>query len=280
MARLAALVIVKPETVVSWHRKGFRLFWTWKSRRRTGRPLVSSDARGLIRRMADENPLWGAPRIHGELLKLGVQVSQATVAKYMARLGTPPSQSWRTFLANHVQQIAAADFFVVPTATYRLLFVLVILAHERRRVIHIAVTRHPTAAWTVQQLREAFPWDQTPTYLIHDRDLAFRGLTATAKAMGIDDVRTAPGSPWQNAYVEGFIGSVRRECLDHVIVLSTAGLRTVLKSYVAYYMNSRTHLSLDKDSPQLRPVWHLDDGCVMAISQVGGRHHRYERRAA
>jgi len=275
-----ALVIVKAQTVVAWHRRGFRLFWTWKSRRRTGRPLVSADARALIRKMAHENPLWGAPRIHGELLKLGVQVSQATVAKYMARPATRPSQSWRTFLANHVRQIAAADFFVVPTATYRLLFVLVILAHERRRVVHVAVTRHPTAAWTAQQLREAFPWDQAPGYLIHDRDLAFQGLVATAKAMGVDDVRTAPRSPWQNAYVERFIGSIRRECLDHVIVLNAAGLRTILKSYLVYYTNSRTHLSLDKDSPESRPVCRLGDGCVTTASQVGGLHHQYERRAA
>jgi transposase InsO family protein len=225
-----ALVIVKPETVIAWHRHGFRLFWAWKSRRPTGRPRVSSETRALIRKMAHENPLWGAPRIHGELLKLGVQVSQATVAKYMGRPATPPSQSWRTFLANHVQQIAAADFFVVPSATYRLLFVLVILAHERRRVVHVAVTRHPTAAWTAQQLREAFPWDQMPRYLLHDRDLAFQSLIGTAKAMGINDVRTAPRSPWQNAYVERFIGSIRRECLDHVIVLNAAGLRTILKS--------------------------------------------------
>jgi putative transposase len=230
--------------------------------------------------MAHENPLWGAPRIHGELLKLGVQISQATVAKYMARPATPPSQSWRTFLANHVQQIAAADFFVVPTATYRLLFVLVILAHERRRVVYVAVTRHPTAAWTTQQLREAFPWDQTPRYLIHDRDLAFQAAMRTAKAMGIDDVRTAPRSPWQNAYVERFIGSVRRECLDHIIVLNALGLRTILKSYLAYYTNSRTHLSLDKDTPESRPVRSLDDGPVMAMPEVGGLHHRYERRAA
>jgi putative transposase len=274
------LVIVKPETVVGWHRKGFRLFWTWKSRRRTGRPRVSSEARALIRRLALENPLWGAPRIHGELLKLGVQVSQATVAKYITRpAATPPSQSWRTFLANHVAQIAAADFFVVPTATYRLLFVLVIVAHERRRV-HVAVTRHPTAAWTAQQLREAFPWDHAPAYLIHDRDLAFQALMTTAKTMGIKDVRTAPRSPWQNAYVERFIGSIRRECLDHVIVLTAAGLRTMLNAYVTYYTNSRTHLSLDKDSPQSRPVCHLDDGRITAIPQVGGLHHRYERRAA
>ena len=200
--------------------------------------------------MAHENPLWGAPRIHGELLKLGVQVSQATVAKYIGAPATPPSQSWRTFLANHVQQIVAADFFVVPTATYRLLFVLVILAHDRRRIVHVAVTPHPTAAWTAQQLREAFPWDQAPRYPPSRPGSGVSGVSsATAKAMGIEEVRTAPRSPWQNAYVERFIGSVRRECLDHVIVLNAAGLRTILKSYMAYYTHSRTHLSLDKDTP-------------------------------
>jgi transposase InsO family protein len=274
------LVMVKPETVVAWHRQGFRLFWTWKSRRRTGRPPVAQEVRVLIRKMAQENPLWGAPRIHGELLKLGVQVSQATVAKYLARSARPPSQSWRTFLANHVHQIAAADFFVVPTVTYRLLFVLVILAHERRRIVHLAVTFHPTAAWTAQQLREAFPWDQAPRYLVHDHDLAFQPLLATAEATGIEIVRTAPRSPWQNAYVERFIGSVRRECLDHVIVLSAAGLRVILHSYVAYYTASRTHLSLGKDSPQSRAISPPDDGPVAAVAEVGGLHHRYERRAA
>ena len=169
-----AVVIVKPETVIAWHRQGFRLFWTWKSRRRHGRPPVAPDVRALIRTMSEQNPLWGAPRIHGELLKLGIDVSQATVAKYMARRRRPPSQTWRTFLTNHVDQIMAADFFVVPTVTCRLLFVLVILAHDRRRVVHVAVTAHPTAAWTAQQLREAFPWDQAPRYLIHDRDRAFQ----------------------------------------------------------------------------------------------------------
>ena len=194
-----ALVIVKPETVIAWHRRGFRLWWTWKSRRRIGRPTVPADVRTLIRTMAQANPRWGAPRIHGELLKLGIDVCQATVAKYMGRRRQPPSQTWRTFLRNHVGQIVAADFFVVPTATYRLLFVLVLLAHDRRRIRHVAVTAHPTAAWTAQQLREAFPWDEAPRYLIHDRDHAFDGLRATAKAMGIEEVLTAPRAPWQNA---------------------------------------------------------------------------------
>jgi hypothetical protein len=194
------LVIVKPETVIAWHRHAFRLVWTCKSRRRTGRPAVPRDVRTLIRTMSQANPLWGAPRIHGELLKLGIAVSQATVAKYMRRDRQPPSQNWRTFLANHIGQVVAADFLVVPTATCRLLFVLVLVAHERRRVVHVAVTDHPTAAWTAQQLREAFPWDQAPRYLLRDRDHAFDGWAETAKTMGIEELLTAPRSPWQKDY--------------------------------------------------------------------------------
>ncbi len=274
------IVIVKPETVLAWHRRGFRLFWTWKSRRRLGRPSVPRDVRELIRTMARANPLWGAPRIHGELLKLGIDVSQATVAKYMPRHRRPPSQTWRTFLTNHVDQIMAADFFVVPTATYRLLFVLVILAHERRRVVHAAVTAHPTAAWTAQQLREAFPADEVPRYLIRDRDAAFAGIGPTATGMGIHEVLTAPRSPWQNGYAERLIGSIRRECLHHVIVVNETGLSRVLSRYLAYYHDSRTHLSLTKDSPEPRPIAPPTIGPVVAIPQVGGLHHRYDRRAA
>jgi putative transposase len=276
----AAVVIVKPETVLAWHRRGFRLFWTWKSRRRLGRPVIPPNVRLLIRTMAEANPLWGAPRIHGELLKLGIDVSQATVARYMARHRRPPSQTWRTFLANHVDQIVAADFFIVPTATYRLLFVLVILAHQRRGVVHVAITAHPTAFWTAQQLREAFPEDAAPRYLIHDRDHAFAALAATATGMGIHELRTAPRSPWQNAYAERVIGSIRRECLDHVIVVNEAGLSRILTRYLAYYHQSRTHLSLAKDSPQPRPIAPPTLGSVVAIPQVGGLHHRYDRRAA
>jgi len=273
-----ALVIVRPETVIAWHRRGFRLFWTWKSRRRVGRPTVPLEVRTLIRTMAHANPLWGAPRIHGELLKLGMDVSQATVAKYMVRRRQPPSQTWRTFLANHMDQMMAADFFVVPTATCRLLFVRIMLAHDRRRIVHVAVTAHPTATWTTQQLRDAFPWNQAPRFLLHDRDHAFDGLTTAA--MELHEVLTAPRSPWQNAYVERFIGSVRRECLDHVIIVNAAGLRRVLNAYVAYYMAARTHLALEKDAPLPRPVARPTAGRVVAIPQVGGLHHRYERRAA
>ena len=230
--------------------------------------------------MAQANPLWGAPRIHGELLKLGVDVSQATVAKYMKRRDRPPSQTWRTFLANHLQQIAAADFFVVPTATCRLLFVLVILAHERRRVVHSAVTDHPTAVWTAQQLREAFPWHEAPRYLVHERDAAFHAWTTTAAAIGIEQVLTAPRSPWQNAYAERLIGSIRRECLDHLVIANERGLRQALAAYVAYYLTTRTHLSLNKDSPISRPVAPPTGGTIVAILHLGGLHHQYERRAA
>ena len=275
-----ALVLVKPQTVVDWHRRGFRLFWTWKSRRRKGRPTVPADVRALIRTMSHANPLWGAPRIHGELRKLGIAVSQSTVAKYMARRARPPSQTWRTFLANHRGQMMAADFFVVPTVTYRLLFVLVILAHERRRVVHVAITDHPTAAWTAQQLRNAFPDDERPSYLVHDRDTAFAAVAGTIAAMQIQAVVTAPRSPWQNPYAERFIGSIRRECLDHVIVLSAAGLQRVVRDYVAYYMRSRTHLGLEKDSPTPRPVLSPSAGRVVAVPEVNGLHHRYDRVAA
>jgi transposase InsO family protein len=276
-----ALVIVKPETVVAWHRQGFRLFWTWRSRQRFGRPPVASDVRMLIRTMAQANLLWGAPRIHGELIKLGVAVSQATVATYLGRRDAPPpSHTWKTFLANHLQQIVAADFFVVPTATCRLLFVLVILAHERRRIVHVAVTDHPTAAWTAQQLREAFRWNDVPRYLVHDRDSAFHAWTTTAAALGIEEVLTAPRSPWHNAYVERLIGSVRRECLDHIVIVNARGPGRVLADYLEYYLKSRTHLSLDKDAPVSRPVATTLDGTTVAIPHLGGLHHRYERRAA
>jgi putative transposase len=223
-----------------------------------GSTAVPADVRALIRTMSVMNLLWGAPRIHGELLKLGIDICEATVAKYMARRQRPPCQTWRTFL----------------------LFVLVILNHQRRRVTHVAVTAHPTAAWTAQQLREAFPEETAPCYLIHDRDHAFVSLPATASGMGIKELRTAPRSPWQNAYAERLIGSIRRECLDHVIVVNETGLVRVLGRYLAYYHRSRTHLSLAKGSPHPRPIAPLPLGRVVAIPQVGGLHHRYDRRAA
>ncbi len=276
------LVIVKPETVIGWHRKGFRLYWTWSSRRRRGgRPSIPRDVRALIRRVSRENPLWGAPRIHGELLKLGIQVSEATVSKYLARLPKPPSQTWRTFLRNHADCLASIDFFVLPTATFQLLFVFIVLHHERRRIVHFGVTAHPTAAWVGQQITEAFPWDAAPRFMIRDRDSVY-GMVVRAriKAMGIDEVVTAPRSPWQNPYAERVIGSIRRECLDHFIVLSERHLRQVLASYLDYYHGSRTHLALSKDTPNERPIQPASSGKVVAFPKVGGLHHRYERMAA
>jgi transposase InsO family protein len=275
-----ALHVVQPATVIGWHRRGFRLFWTWKSRRRTGRLGVSHEVRDLIRTLSTANPLWGAPRIHGELQKLGISVSHSTVAKYMRRHPHPPSQARRTFLTNHAHQITATDFFVVPTVTFRLLFVLVMLAHDRRRIVHVAVTDHPTVAWTAQQLRNAFPEDQAPGYLLHDRDGAFAAVDNTVAGLHIQAVRTAPRAPWQNAYAERVIGSIRRECLDHVIVVNETGLRHVLAGYVAYYMRSRTHLALAKDSPLPRAVHSVSAGRIVSTPEVGGLHHRYDRVAA
>ena len=278
----SSLVIVKPDTVVEWSRKGFRLFWTWKSRRpRTGRPAVPKDVRALIREMSLANPLWGAPRIHGELLKLGIPISQSTVAKYMVRHHKPPSQTWRTFLANHVHDLVSIDFFTVPTATFRVLFVFIVLAHRRRHIIHFNVTEHPTAAWTAQQLVEAFPWDTAPRYLLRDRDRIYGDyFTRRVEGMSIDEVLAAPRSPWQNPYVERVIGSIRRECLDHVIVLGERHLRRILCSYVRYYHTARTHLSLHKDAPDHRSVQPSHTGTVVALPHVGGLHHQYVRLAA
>jgi putative transposase len=277
----SALLIVKPETVIAWHRKGFRLYWTWKSRCCAGRHSISAEVRNLIHQMSLANPRWGAPRIHGELLKIGIEVSQATVAKYMVRKRKPPSQSWRTFLRNHAKDLVSVDFFVVPTITFQLLFVFVILDHDRRRPIHFAVTSNPTAEWTARQVLEAFPWDSGPRYLLRDRDNIYgERFCDTAKSMGIREVLTAPRSPWQNAYAERLIGSIRGECLDHVIVFNEAGLRRILKDYFEYYERCRTHLSLEKDAPVGRPVESPSLGQVIEIPKLGGLHHLYTRKAA
>jgi transposase InsO family protein len=250
-----AFTIVEPETVIRWHRAGFRSFWRWKSSRRVGRPQVSSEVRRLIREMSLANPLWGAPRIHGELLKLGIDVGQTSVAKYMARRRRPPSQGWRTFLLNHADGIAAIDLFVVPTISFRLLYGLVVLGHGRRRILWLGVTAHPTAEWIAWQVNEACGWDAVPTYLIRDRDRVYgEAFTRRIRAMGIRDRPTTPRSPWQNGYAERLIGSIRRECLDHVIVFGERHLRHVLRSYQQYYNGTRTHLSLAKDSPVPRAV--------------------------
>ena len=278
----SALAIVQPETVLAWHRAGFRLFWTWKVRRgQPGRPVISREVRDLIRKMCRENPGWGAPRIHGELLKLGIDIGESSVSKYMVRGRKPPSQTWRTFLENHAQQLVSIDFFTVPTLRFQVLYVFLVLAHDRRRILHFNVTAHPTAEWTGQQLREAFPCAQLPRYLLRDRDAIFGDdFREQVRDMGIREVLSAPRSPWQRAYVERVIGSIRRECLDHIIVFQESSLRRTLNSYFDYYHRSRTHLSLGKDSPEPRPIQPPKMGSVVAVPQVGGLHHRYQRRAA
>jgi transposase InsO family protein len=237
--------------------------------------------RRLIGDMSRANPLWDAPRIHGEILKLGLSVSQATASKYMVRNRKPPSQTWRTFLDNHVKDLVAIDFFTVPTATFRVLFVLVVLHHYRRQVVHFNVTEHPTAGWTAQQLVEAFPWDAPQQYLLRDRDGVY-GATFQRRAasLGIEQALTAPRSPWQNPFAERLIGSVRRDCLDHVIVLGQRHLRRILTDYSSYYIHCRTHLALAKDTPKPRPVEPPLSGDVVALPRLGGLHHRYTRLAA
>jgi len=231
--------------------------------------------------LSRNNPRWGAPRIHGELLKLGIEITEPTVAKYMVRHRKPPSQGWRTFLSNHVQTMVSVDFFTVPTIRFEILYVFLVLAHERRRIVHVAVTAHPTAEWTAQQLREAFPWDSAPQYLLRDRDRIFgQDFVDQVKAIGIKQVLSAPRSPWQRAYVERLIGSIRRECLDHMIVFGEFSLRRALASYVSYYHGWRTHLSLGKDAPQFRRTQACAEGEVVEFREVGGLHHHYERQAA
>jgi transposase InsO family protein len=251
------LIVIKLDTVVRWHRKGFKLFWRYKSRRRgPGRPPISPDVRDLILRMAEANPLWGAPRIHGELLKLGIEISERTVSNLMPpRHPKPTCQTWRSFLKNHMPNIVAIDFFTVPSATLRVLFVLVILRHSSRKVLHFNVTANPSAEWTSQQVVEALPWDTASKYLLRDRDsiygMFFRQRVAN---MGIKEVITARQSPWQNPFVERLIGSIRRECLNHVIVVNERQLKRLLSSYFDYYHHDRTHYGLGKDTPCERLV--------------------------
>jgi putative transposase len=277
-----ALVIVSPDTVLRWQRRRFREHWTRLSGRpRVGRPPINAEIAALIRKMAAMNPLWGAPRIHGELMKLGIGVAERTVSRLIPKRRTPPSQTWRTFLANHVRDLVSLDFFTVPTAGLRVLFVLVVLAHQRRRVLHFNVTEHPTAHWTAQQIVDAFPDDSAPSYLLRDRDQVYgEQFRHRVKGMRIDEVLTAPHSPWQNPFAERLIGSIRRECLNHVLVLGERHLRRILTRYFAYYHKARTHLALDKDAPAVRSVELPETGRIVQIPEVGGLHHRYVRRAA
>jgi transposase InsO family protein len=273
---LKVITIVRPETLVRWHRAGFRRYWRWKSSSRGGRPRIEIELRALIRQMSTENQLWGAPRIHGELLKLGFSVAQSTVAKYMVKRRGPPSQGWRTFLRNHAPDIAAMDLFVVPTIGFKLLYGFVIVRIDRRDLVWINVTTNPTAEWVARQITEAFPWDGVPGYMIGDRDRIYGAIvTRRLRAMGIRDKPIAPASPWQNGFAERLIGSIRRECLDHIIVSGEAHLRRILISYAAYYNSVRTHRSLHKDAPIFRPIQQI--GIIRSHPILGGLHRHYVR---
>jgi putative transposase len=277
-----ASIVVQPDTVVGWHRDWLRRRWTRRSQhRRDGRPPIDQQIRALVREMATANPLWGAPRIHGELRTLGVDISERTVSRLLEPHTRPPSQRWRTFLANHLASAASIDFFTVPTFTGRVLFVLIVLSHLRRRIVHFNLTEHPTATWTAQQVVDAFPDDTAPRWLHRDRDSVYgESFRRRVAGVGIAEVVSAPACPWQNPYAECLIGSIRRDCLDHVIVFGERHLRRVLAAYIAYYHRSRTHLGLGKNTPDGRLVPVPSAGHVIAIPEVGGLHHRYERRAA
>src|SRR5215204_3537890 len=273
---LDSLAIVRPETIVRWHRMGFGAFWRWKARALGGRPRINKELRDLIRRMSFENSLWGAPHIHGELLKLGFEVAQSTVSKYMVPRRDRPLQTWKTFLRNHADGTVSIDLFVVPTIAFEQLYAFLVLGHGRRQLLWFAVTRHPTAEWLAQQIVESFPWDTAPTYLIRDNDGSYGEFFKNRlRSMGIRDRPISPRSPWQNAYIERLIGSLRRECLDHVLIFGERHLRRVLKSYCVYYNETRTHLRLDKDSPLSRPIQRT--GTITARPVLSGLLHCYAR---
>src|SRR5712664_3105138 len=273
---LQVLTIIRPETLVRWHRAGFRRYWRWKSQRRGGRPQIDAELRGLIRQMSMENLFWGAPRIHGELLKLGFELAQSSVAKYMVKRCGLPSQGWRAFLRNHAQDIAAMDLFVVPTIGFNLLYAFVIIQLDRRDLVWINVTTNPTVEWIAHQITEAFPWDEAPRYLIRDRDRIYGAIvTRRLRAMGIRDQPTASASPWQNGFAERLIWSMRRECTDHIVVFGEAHLHRILRSYACYYNGIRTHRSVDKDAPISRPVQRT--GVISSHALLGGLHRRYAR---
>jgi putative transposase len=277
-----ALAIVQPATVIRWRREGFKRYWTRKSRAGLGgRPPLAREVRDLIRRMSRSNPTWGTPRIRSELAKFGIELSRATVAKYMIRHRKPPSPTWRAFLDNHLKDLLSIDFFVVPTATFRVLFGFLVLAHDRRRVVHFNVTSSPSAEWTAQQIVQAFPEESAPRYLLRDRDGTYgKCFRRRVRDLGIKEVLIAARSPWQSPYVERLIGSLRRDCLDHVIILNEQHLRRVLRRYFSYYHRTRCHLSLDGDAPKPRAVQGPELGKVIELPEVGGLHHRYVRPAA
>lgn len=280
-----ALFIVRPETVIRWHRRAFKLYWRRKSAgRRRGRPPLDSEVKQLVLKLSAANPLWGAPRVHGELLKLGVEISERSVSGIICQNKHKlPSQTWRTFIQNHMTDMVAVDFLVVPTVRFKLLFVFVVLSHDRRKVVHFNVTANPAAQWTAQQIVEAFPWNTAPTYLLRDRDKIFGDVfQQRVSSLGIKKVLTAYRSPWQNAYVERINGSIRRECTDHIIAWNERHLKKVLQKYFDYYNNDRTHLGLAKEAPIDRRVSKRGSASdqLVELRRVGGLHHRYEWREA
>src|SRR3979490_184050 len=273
---LPVLMIIRPETLVGWHRAGFRRYWRWEARRGGGRPPIEAELRALIRQMSTENLLWGAPRMHGELLKLGFELAQSSVARYMVKPRGPPSQGWRTFLRNHAPDIAAMDLFVAPTIGFKLLYGFVIVRLDRRDLVWINVTTNPPAGGGARQITEAFPWDGAPGYMIRDRDRIYGAVvTRRLRAMGIRDKPIAPASPWQNGFAERLIGSIRRECLDHIVILGEAHLRRILKNYAAYYHGVKTHRPLNEEAPVSRPVQR--SGVISSHAILGGLHHHYVR---
>jgi len=274
------LVIVRPETVIGWHRAGFRLYWRWRSRPGRGRPKIAEEVRVLIRRLANDNPDWGAPKIHGELQKLGFVVSERSVARYLRRIRRrgDPEKRWLAFLQNHREAIVAFDFFTVPTVNFKLLYCFFVIEHARRKILHLNVTRHPSADWVIQQLREAFPEAGPYRYVILDRDSKFDADVVTfLQATGLKPKRTGVQSPWQNGVAERWVGSCRRELLDHIIALNEEHLRRRIRDYVDYYHVDRIHDSLEKDAPYRRPVEPKPSAtaAVVGIPRLGGLHHRY-----
>lgn len=276
-----AFLLFQTDTLIRWHKQEFKLFWRMKSKNKGGRNRIDPDLKALIIQMAKENPLWGAPRIHGELLKIGFDISQATVSSYIPKKERRSGQTWLTFLHNQLKETVSVDFFDVHTLTYTLLYVFVILSHDRRKIYHFNITKHPTDAWVAQQLIEAFTWKSSPRFLIRDRDSKFgHKFKSRLRHLEIHDIQTAYRSPWQNGYVERLIGSIKCECLNHVIIMNETHLNNIMKSYIDYYHNSRTHLGLNKDSPNHRKVCADEEAIIQSIPQVGGLHHRYERFTA
>ena len=281
-----ALILVQPDSVVRWHRSGFKLYWKWlsRNRKRPGRKCVSREVRELIFRMVNENKTWGAPRIHGELKMLSYDISERTVLRWMRKAprSLEPANRWAAFLSNHREAIAAMDFFTVPTLTFGVLYCFFVIAHDRRRILQFNVTRHPTSAWVVQQLREAFPYDTAPGYLIFDCGANFNEeVVATVKIFGIQPKRTSFRSPWQNGVAERWVGNCRRDLLDHVIAVNERHLKRLMNEYIRYYHEDRTHLALAKETPAGREAKKASraGGRIITIPRLGGLHHRYDLAA-